>query len=202
MTLRWAVRFPNGSKLCADPPFKHFDFSRIERQYSIDIFGVPSDIYDSEIRYSYGEAQHRALLPQSVRPMLRQYTEQAHKLFLEAIDRADGTSVNLSSFLIPPTYCSAATTMFGKQFPAEKSMPFFQIFDKDFPLMAAGLPRIVTRQARQAWEKLIDILEEYMETVEHEQDSPEILRNPIHFAREGKWVRRPVPFFHMRRADH
>lgn len=181
---------------------KHFDFSRIGRQYSVDIFGVPSDIYDSAIRRSYGEAQHRSLLPQCVRPMLRQYTEQAHKLFLEDIDRADGTSVDLSSFLIPPTYCSAATTMFGKQFPAEKSMPLFQTFDKDFPLMAAGLPRIVTRQARQAWDKLVVILKEYMEAVEHEQDIPEILRNPIHFAREGKWVRCPAPFFHMRRADY
>lgn len=121
--------------------------------------------------------------------MLKDYTEQAYKHFLRAIDKYDGSSTGLGPFIVPPSYCSAAAAVLGRKFPAEKSMPFFRTFDNAFPLIAAGLPYVFTRKGRKAWERILDILEEYLVDLEGEDDIPELIRVALDCTREAKWVR-------------
>ena len=171
------------------PYSKHFDFFLIGRQFCTGVFEVPLDVYDSEFRESYSTAHHRALLPQNVQSMLKEYTEQAYTLFVQAIDACDGLSTDLCPFIVPPSYGSAAAAVLGKRFPAEKSMPYFRTFDNTFPLIAAGLPRIFTRKGRKAWARVLDILEEYLAELEDDDDIPELIRVALDCTREAKWVR-------------
>lgn len=129
---------------------------------------------------------HRALSPQNITGLLQCYAEYAHKYIWEAINKMDGQSSPLVPFVLPPAYYSAGYAFFGRAFNAEKSYEPFKIFDNQFHLFAAGVPKFLMPGPRASWNQIGEIFEQYLESP-HE-DCCELISGMIRGARDANWV--------------
>jgi hypothetical protein len=114
------------------------------------------------MRDRYFPAHHRYLSPQQIQPLLKSYAKHTHEAVIESLDNFDGTSTPFISFIIPIAYKAAAYAFFGSSFPADKSLEPFKNFDSVFHLKAAGVPDFFLKKKIQAWEEVIQIIEDYM----------------------------------------
>jgi hypothetical protein len=114
------------------------------------------------MRNSYIPAHHRYLSPQQIKPLLNSYAKHAQRAVLESLDKFDGASMPFIPFIIPIAYKAAAYAFFGSSFPAEKSLEPFTKFDSVFHLRAAGVPDFFLKKNIQAWEEVIQMIEDYM----------------------------------------
>lgn len=154
---------------------------------SKDIFGLTAEaVYSSHMSEVFLPTHHRALSPQNIMSLLERYAEHARECVLNAINKLDGQSSPLVPFVVPPAYCAASYAFFGRAFDAEKSYKPFRQFDKQFHLMAAGVPRYMLPGASRAWDKVVGMFEQYLE-VPHE-DCSDLISLLEMDARDAGWV--------------
>ncbi|KAI8990562.1 cytochrome P450 [Trametes punicea] len=171
-----------------------FNFLAIRLDMAETIFSMRPDIGRQQYMLeTYVPAMHHALLPGNVRPMVSAYIASAHELIRSTVANINGSSVPLLSLIVPPGYRAAAYAALGKSFPAEESYPLFKTFDDSFALLAANLPRVMVSKPMKAWDKLVDLIEAYIDRVESE--SAEEVGHFVGIALQGReagWTRRDV----------
>ena len=156
---------------------------------SLKIFSVPKDVvYCEATTADYFPEHHRALSPKNVPKLLDRYVEDAYEQVLAAVKRADNTATPLIPFLIPPAFNAAATTLFGKTFPAEKAFPGFTKFNSKFHLLVAGLPRFLVADAFNAWNEVIQLIGKHVDKVKDTDNVTEIIDMTIGVCRRAGWV--------------
>ncbi len=132
---------------------------------------------------------HNFMLPSNIHPLVEAYTASAHDSLLSMISSMDGASGALKTFIIPSAYRAACHAAFGRNFPAEKSYPFFKTFDDDFHLIGAGLPKFLLSKPLKAWDELVDVIENYVkEQDEKREDLSQFLAAGLDGYRRGEWV--------------
>ncbi|EMD31428.1 hypothetical protein CERSUDRAFT_109437 [Gelatoporia subvermispora B] len=169
---------------------KHYEFMPLRLEIMEKVFATAHEVTHAPAMIdTYFPAQHRALAPSNVPELLSAYAERAFELFSKAIDGADGTSMSLIQFIIPPTYCAAAAALLGKDFPAMETYAPFRKFDDAFPLMLAGLPRFMLPGPHKAWWEVIRLIEQYLETAKQKEDAelPAFVRSTLSMADGSGW---------------
>ncbi|KAK0472704.1 hypothetical protein IW261DRAFT_1570539 [Armillaria novae-zelandiae] len=68
----------------------------------------------------------------------------------------------LSQFIFLMLYDAAACAFFRTKFPVKETYPSFCVFDNKFHLIAGELPYILVKDARKAWEGVVDVIDKYI----------------------------------------
>ena len=154
------------------------------------LFAINPQIVRNEYMLdTYMPELHHILLPSNIRPMTSVYLHSVHDALRGMISSVDGASGPLKSFIIPPAYRAAAFAGFGSRFPAEKSYPLFQAFDDDFYLLGANIPRMFLSKPIKAWEKLLDLFENYLVDLENSEDPvPPFVQVALSAKAKDNWV--------------
>ena len=135
----------------------------------------------------YLPLHHLAFSPKNVGSLLARYTEYASECILRAVHKYDDIQTPLLPFLILPAYSSAALTLFGRSFDAEKSYEPFRRFDDYFHVMAAGVPRFMIPGAYHALNQVGKMFEDYLRGEHHDcSDFIQLLESG---AKDAGWVR-------------
>ncbi len=137
---------------------------------------------------------HHTLLPSNLKPMVSVYLTSVYDTLLSMVASMDGTSGPLKTFIIPPAYRAACHAGFGLDFPAEKSYPFFKVFDENFHLLVAGLPKFLLSKTWKAWDNLVDLLEVYVNQQEEAgEDMTPFVMVALDGQGRGEWVCSTLP---------
>ncbi len=132
---------------------------------------------------------HHMLLPSNLKPMTSIYLTSVYDTLLSMVASMDGASGPLKTFIIPPAYRAACHAGFGLDFPAEESYPFFKVFDENFHLVGAGLPKFLLSKTWKAWDNLIDLLEAYVNQQEEAgEDMTPFVMAALEGQGRGEWV--------------
>ncbi|KAI0074927.1 cytochrome P450 [Panus rudis PR-1116 ss-1] len=168
---------------------KTFEFSTIRLDFSLNVFHVPRVLVESSyMTNEYFALHHRALAPTNVPSLLSRYSHFAHTQLLDALSRFQNQSLGLQEFIIIPAYVAAAYTIFGPEFPAKETFGKFRTFDVKFPLIAAGTPKFLLREAHNAWDEVIGMVQEFLKTVDPErEDLSELMKITFQAGREAGW---------------
>ncbi|TFK94414.1 cytochrome P450 [Polyporus arcularius HHB13444] len=171
---------------------QNFDFTSIRVEMGYKVFQLREHISSAPYMVdTYMGQLHNLLLPSNIHPIVEAYTASAHDSLLSMISSMDGASGALKTFIIPSAYRAACHAGFGRDFPAEKSYPFFKAFDDDFHLIGAGLPKFLLSKPLKAWDELVDVIENYVkEQDEKREDLNQFLAAGLDGYRRGEWTSR------------
>lgn len=133
---------------------------------------------------------HHRLLSQTAIPvLLSRYAELAEKSIIESLTTrtAKGKGL-LSEFILSASYDAAACAFFGTKFPVKETYPAFRVFDNKFHLIAGEMPYFLVKDARKAWEGVVDVIDKYIAQGPYE-DAYELIDWISTHAEGAGWVR-------------
>ncbi|KAI0651986.1 cytochrome P450 [Trametes meyenii] len=170
---------------------QNFDFLAIRVELGEIAFSLDTKLgREPYMLETYMPAFHHALLPTNLRPMIDAYVSSAHDCVRGAVANLNGSAIPLASFIAPPAYHSAAFAGFGAAFPIQESYPLFRAYDDYFHMLASGLPRVLFSKPLNAWDKLVDLIEAYVDRIGDNIDEAPHYTQVALRARENGWTNR------------
>ncbi|KAK0500774.1 cytochrome P450 [Armillaria luteobubalina] len=130
---------------------KTFEYTPIRKEMAMTVFDLSHDaVYSSFMQEEYFPIHHRLLSQTAIPVLLSRYAELAEKYIIESLTtRTAKGKARLSEFILSTSYDAAAHAFFGTEFPVKETYPIF-------------------RDARKAWDDLVDIIDKYLSQAPHE----------------------------------
>ncbi|KAK0489942.1 cytochrome P450 [Armillaria luteobubalina] len=172
---------------------KTFEFTPIRKEMSKTVFEMTHEaVYSAFMQQEYFPMHHRLLSQTAIPTLLSRYAELAEKSIIESLATrtAKGRAL-LSEFILSASYDAAAHAFFGTKFPVKETYPAFRVFDNKFHLIAGEMPYFLIKDARKAWEDVVDVIDKYIAQGPYEDAYELIDWLPTH-AEEAGWNRKDV----------
>ncbi|PBK76529.1 cytochrome P450 [Armillaria solidipes] len=173
---------------------KTFEYTPIRKAMAKTVFELSHDaVYSGFMQQEYIPIHHRLLSQTAIPVLLSRYAELAEKSIIESLTtRTAKGKARLSEFILSASYDAAAHAFFGTKFPVKETYPAFRVFDKKFHLVAGEMPYFLVKDARKAWDDLVDIIDrKYLSQGPHE-DAYELIDWISTHAEEAGWSRKDV----------
>ncbi|OSD03206.1 cytochrome P450 [Trametes coccinea BRFM310] len=172
-----------------------YDFNEIRLDIGEQVFSISATFGRQPYMVDhFMPAMHRMILPSNLKPIITAYIDNAYDCIRSSAAELHGSSVPLMSLIIPPAYHAAAHAAFGPGFPVGDSFPFFRTFDHSFHLLAANLPRWLLSEPLDAWEKLVDVVESYIDHMAEDdaEEAGALVRLTLQGREAAEWTNREV----------
>ncbi|KAK0217584.1 cytochrome P450 [Armillaria nabsnona] len=149
---------------------KTFEYTPIRKEMAKTMFELSHEaVYSRFMQQEYFPIHHRLLSQTAIPVLLSRYAELAEKSITESLTtRTTKGKARLSEFILSASYDAAAHAYFGTKFPVKETYPAFRVFDNKFHLIAGEMPYFLVKDARKAWEDLVDIIDKYFSQGPHE----------------------------------
>ncbi|KAK0443199.1 cytochrome P450 [Armillaria borealis] len=172
---------------------KTFEFTPIRKEMSKTVFEISHEAaYSAFMQQEYFPMHHRLLSQTAIPVLLSRYAKLAEKSIIESLTTrtAKGKAL-LSEFILSASYDAAACAFFGTKFPVKETYPAFRVFDNKFHLIAGEMPYFLVKDARKAWEGVVDVIDKYIERGPYE-DAYELIDWLSTHAEGAGWNRKDV----------
>ena len=139
---------------------------------------------------------HKLLSPKYVQPTVDKYIALIHRYLEERMDQYDGLNIPLRDFIVPLTFEASAHAFFGKNCPVGDLFKPFRLFDANFHLLLAGIPKIFMKGPAKALDQLATIIEErYLSKPDALDDASEIVKAYDRIIRDDGFASHPYIIF-------
>ena len=135
---------------------------------------------------------HKLLSPVHVQPVVDKYIALTYQYLEERENQYNGLNVPLRDFIVPLTFDASGHAFFGKDCPISDLFKPFKLFDNNFHLFLAGVPKMFMKGPVDALEELVTIIEErYLSKPDALDDASDMIKEYGRIIREGGFVSRP-----------
>ena len=132
---------------------------------------------------------HKLLSPKSIQPVVDKYIALVSRLLEERTNQYDGMNVPLRDFITPLAFDTASRAFFGEHCPAADLLKPFKLFDVNFDLLLAGVPKVFMKGPAAALDDMAMIIEEkYLLKPNAMDDASELIREYERITREEGFV--------------
>ena len=134
---------------------------------------------------------HKLLSPKYVQPIVDKYIALTYQYLEERADRYDGMNVALRDFIVPLTFHASGCAFFGNDCPVDDLFKPFKLFDDNFHLLLAGIPKMFMKGPVAALDDLATIIEEkYLSKPNAMDDASDLVKEYERITKEGGFVSR------------
>ena len=105
---------------------------------------------------------HKLLSPKYVQPIVDEYISLTHRYLEERANQYNGLNITLRDFIVPLTFEASGYAFFGKDCPVNDLFEPFKLFDNNFHLLLAGIPKMFMKGPINALDELVSIMEKYL----------------------------------------
>lgn len=131
----------------------------------------------------------RLLSPKYIQPVVDRCIALTYQHLEDRADRYDGMNVPLLDFIVPLAFDAAGHAFFGKDCPLRDLFKAFKLFDDNFHLFLAGLPKMFMRGPVAALDDLATIVEEkYFSKPGAMDDASDVVKEWERIPREAGFV--------------
>jgi hypothetical protein len=175
-----------------------FTFSPFRAEMSQYIFGISPFAAETSTFGEFAPMHHTQLSPKEAPKILRRFVTLLQKGLQDMIPVRVGPpeeqesmvstmTIALQDLLLPVSFHAASKALFGSTLPSEEIYPHFVRFNKDWPLLAAQMPRLITRGAHKAYDSMTELLRRHLEGPHG--DASELVHSAERIGKETGWVR-------------
>ena len=133
---------------------------------------------------------HKLLSPKYVQPVVDKYIALTHRHLEERANQYDGLSIALRDFIVPLTFEASGHAFFGQHCPVNDLFEPFKLFDNNFHLLLAGVPKMFMRGPVTALDNLATIIEEgYLLKPGAMDEASDVIKEYERITKEGGFVR-------------
>ena len=137
---------------------------------------------------------HQLLSPVYVQPMVDKYIGLTYQYLEERANQYNGLNIALRDFIVPLAFDASSYAFLGKDCPVHDLFKPFGLFDNNFHLILAGVPRMLMRGPIDALNELATILEErYVSKPSALDDAFDMIKEYERMVKEGGFVSRSSP---------
>jgi len=134
---------------------------------------------------------HKLLSPKYVQPVVDKYTALTYQHLEERANQYNGLNVALRDFIVPLTFEASGQAFFGKHCPTKELFKPFKLFDDNFHLLLAGVPKMLMKGPVNALEELARVVEEqYLSKPNALDDASDVIKEYERIVTEGGFVSR------------
>ena len=134
---------------------------------------------------------HKLLSPKYVQPIVDKYIALTYQYLEERADQYDGMNVALRDFIVPLTFDASGCAFFGNDCPVDDLFKPFKLFDDNFHLLLAGIPKMFMKGPVAALDDLATIIEEkYLSKPNAMDDASDLVKEYERITKEGGFVSR------------
>jgi len=135
---------------------------------------------------------HKLLSPKYVQPVVDKYIALTYQTLEERANQYNGLNVALRDFIVPLTFNASGHAFFGKYCPVNDLFKPFKLFDDNFHLLLAGVPKMFMKGPVSAFDELTTIIEErYLSKPNALDDASDVIKEYERITKEGGFVSRP-----------
>ena len=134
---------------------------------------------------------HRLLSPKCVQPVVDKFIALIYQHLEERANQYNGMKIALKDFIDPLAFDASSRAFFGKHCPADDMFKPFRLFDDNFHLALAGIPKVFMKGSVTALDDLVTIIEEkYLSKPNAMDDAADLVKEFERITREGGFVSR------------
>ena len=120
---------------------------------------------------------HKLLSSKHVQPIVDKYIALLYGYLDERANQYDGLNIALRDFIVPLTFDASAHAFFGKDCPISDLLKPFRLFDNNFHLLLAGIPKMFMKGPVKALDDLVSIVvERYLSKPGALDDASELIK--------------------------
>ena len=135
---------------------------------------------------------HKLLSPKYVQPVVDKYIALTYQNLEERANQYNGLNVALRDFIVPLTFNASGHAFFGKDCPVNDLFEPFKLFDDNFHLLLAGVPKMFMKGPVRAFDELAIVIEErYLSRPDALDDASDLIKEYERILKEGGFVSRP-----------
>lgn len=138
-------------------------------------------------------ASQKLLSPKYVQPVVDKYIAILARYLEERENQYNGLNISLRDFIVPLTFDASGHAFFGKACPVEDLFKPFRLFDNNFHLLLAGVPKMFMKGPVKALDELSTIIEEkYFSKPDALDDASEVVKAYYQITTDHGFVSRPL----------
>lgn len=136
---------------------------------------------------------HKLLSPKYVQPVVDKYIALTYQNLEERANQYNGLNTALRDFIVPLTFDASARAFFGKECPVGDLLKPFRLFDNNFHLLLAGIPKFFMKGPVKALDELATIVDErYLSKPDALDDASEMVKAYDRITKDDGFVSRPL----------
>ena len=135
---------------------------------------------------------HKLLSPKYIQPVVDKYIALTYQLLEERADQYHGMNAALRDFVVPLTFDASGRAFFGEHCPVDDLFGPFKLFDDNFHLLLAGVPKMFMRGPVAALDDLATIIDQkYLSKPGAMDDASDLVKEYERLTKEGGFVSHP-----------
>ena len=131
---------------------------------------------------------HKLLSPKHVQPVVDKYIALTYQHLEERANDYNGLNVPLRDFIVPMAFRASSRAFFGRRCPANDLFEPFKVFDNNFHLLMAGVPKVFMKDPANALDELATITENYLLKPDALDDASDVVKEYERITKEGGFV--------------
>ena len=150
-------------------------------------------------RASLTKENYKYLTPKHVQSVVDQHIIVTYQHLQEQVNQYNGLNATLRDSIVPLVFTTSSHALLGKGFPVNDLFEPFKLFDDNFHLFLAGVPKAPMKGPVNALDEMITIVEErYLSKPNALDDASTMIREYERMAKGRGFVSRSPPHAHTR----